>query len=71
MSPENWLLKYPILVKFQVEIFIFINFCIGMSKLLTEEYYNSSSDELPYKWASPEVLLYKKYSTHSGILLYY
>ena len=40
----------------------------GMSRVLvSSDYYSNQSKELPYKWASVEVLKFNKYSIYSGI----
>lgn len=35
--------------------------------MMSETYYQSESKVLPYKWASPEVLKFGKYSTSSDV----
>ena len=38
-----------------------------MSRIVSNDtYYSSQSKEMPYKWASIEVLKFSKYSTQSG-----
>jgi hypothetical protein len=37
-----------------------------MATVVEDSYYKSENKLLPYKWASPEVLKFGKYSTASG-----